>query len=242
MLFEGAGGRRAQSKDRKNSTERYCWIPQCVMMAEYPDPDTRNVLNPGCERCPDLVADRECISWGNGPRDATVVVVGEAPGAGTPDAERWRGGNWTGLAYTSRHSGRRIRDLLASVGFGSDDCYFTNAVKCFPADGEGGNREPTPEERANCRPYLREEIEGVDPAVVVPTGKHATLSVLALAGAEIEGFLDSVLEPRECPPLDTVVLPILHPSYQDVWIGRLGHTPESYREALQAALGEICNE
>jgi uracil-DNA glycosylase family 4 len=211
-------------------------------MAEYPDPETRTVLEPGCERCPDLVADRERISWGNGPRDATLLVVGEAPGAGTPDAERWRGGNWTGMAYTSQHSGRRIRDLLAEVGFGSAECYFTNAVKCFPSDGEGSNREPTPEERANCRPYLRREIEAVDPTVIVPTGKHATTSVLALAGQEIEGFLDAVLEPTAAPGLESTVLPILHPSYQDIWIKRLGYTPESYREAIRTELNTLCNE
>jgi uracil-DNA glycosylase family 4 len=146
------------------------------------------------------------------------------------------------MAYTSQHSGRRIRDLLAEVGFGSAECYFTNAVKCFPSDGEGSNREPTPEERANCRPYLRREIEAVDPTVIVPTGKHATTSVLALAGQEIEGFLDAVLEPTAAPGLESTVLPILHPSYQDIWIKRLGYTPESYREAIRTELNTLCNE
>lgn len=82
---------------------------------------------PSCERFPALIGGRECISWENGPRDATLLVVGEAPGAGNPEAEQWRGGNWTELAYTSRHSGWRIRDLLADAGF-DGDCDFTNAV------------------------------------------------------------------------------------------------------------------
>ncbi|MXR50375.1 uracil-DNA glycosylase [Halovenus sp. WSH3] len=200
-------------------------------MASYPDPEDRNELAADCRRCPDLVESRECISWGNGPLDATVVVVGEAPGAGAPDADQWRGGNWTGLAYTSRHSGRRVRDLLAEAGYGGD-CYFTNAVKCFPADSEDSNREPTADERANCRPYLRAEIEEVEPAVVVPTGKHATRSVFALDGIELDSFLDAVLEPVSCPTLGTTALPLLHPSYQDVWIPQIGHTEQSYREAI----------
>ena len=54
----------------------------------FPDPDARNVLDPGCARCPALEASRTRISWGNGPPDAAVVVVGEAPGAGTPEADR----------------------------------------------------------------------------------------------------------------------------------------------------------
>jgi DNA polymerase len=199
-------------------------------MADFPDPETQNVLAADCRRCPALAEARECISWGNGPPDADVVVVGEAPGAGDPEADRWQGGNWTGLAYTSRHSGRRIRDLMADVGHG--DAYYTNAVKCFPPDGEGSNREPTAEERANCRPHLRTELEQVDPHTVVTTGKHATESVLALEGKKFERFLDSVLEPVGCPGLGVRVVPILHPSYQEVWRERLGHTPATYRAAL----------
>jgi len=208
-------------------------------MPEFPDSETRNVLAANCRRCPDLVRARECIAWGNGPLDADLVVVGEAPGAGNPDADRWRGGNWTGLAYTSRHSGRRIRELLADVGYGPEACYFTNAVKCFPSDGEGSNREPTPEERDNCRPYLRQEIGTVSPRAVVPTGKHATHSVLALEDTSIDGFLDSVLVPVDCPTLGTTAVPLLHPSYQDVWLSRLGHDADSYRESIASILASV---
>ena len=205
-------------------------------MPRFPDPDLQHALAADCRRCPSLVESRERISWGNGPLDADLLVVGEAPGAGDPDADRWKGGNWTGMAYTSRHSGRRVRELLADVGYGPGECYFTNAVKCFPADGEGSNREPTADERANCRPYLHREVEAVDPRAVVPTGKHATKSTLALDGRTIDGFLDCVLDPVECPGLGVTVVPVLHPSYQDVWIPRLGHDSESYRVALGEAL------
>jgi DNA polymerase len=208
-------------------------------MVEFPAETSRHRLREDCRRCPGLVTSRECIAWGNGPLDAELVVVGEAPGAGNPEANRWRGGNWTGMAYTSRHSGRRIRELLADAGYGSDACYFTNAVKCFPTDGEGSNREPTAEERANCRPYLRREIETVDPRAVVPTGKHATTSILALEGKTIDGFLDSVLAPVECPGLDATVVPLLHPSYQDVWVSRLGYDADSYRAAVAETLAAV---
>jgi DNA polymerase len=205
-------------------------------MPEAPDSDSQNPLAEDCRRCPALAESRECISWGNGPRDADVLVVGEAPGYGNPDAEQWQGGNWTGMAYTSRHSGRRVRELLADAGF--PDCYYTNAVKCFPADPDDPttNREPTADERANCRPYLRTELGQVSPAAVVPTGKHATMSVLALVDRELDGFVESVLDPIECPDLGTTVVPLLHPSYQNVWVPQIGHTPESYREAIAETL------
>lgn len=213
--------------------------PDADTRGEPPFPETRRVLEPDCDRCPVLVESRECISWGTGPLEASIVVVGEAPGYGNPDADRWRGGNWTGRAYTSRHSGRRIRRMLERVGFG-DDAYYTNAVKCFPADpgDPTTNREPTPAERATCRSHLLAEIETVAPDVVLATGKHATTTVLAAEDRDLDGFLDSVLASTWCDRLAAHLVPVLHPSYQDVWVARLGYEPETYLEALRDVLEE----
>ena len=201
----------------------------------HPDADDRLILELGCERCPALVESRTCISWGNGPRDADVLVVGEAPGAGDPDAGTWKGGNHTGCAYTSRHSGRRIRRLLADLGYG-DRAYYTNAVKCFPEGEDGGNREPTDGELSNCRTHLESELAVVDPAVVVATGRHATETLLAFEGRALDGFLNSVCEPVDLPDLGVTLLPILHPSYQEVWLSRLDLTEDEYRERIAAHL------
>ena len=198
---------------------------------DHPDPDDRLVLEEGCTRCPALVESRTRISWGNGPPDASVLVVGEAPGAGDPAADVWRGGNHTGCAYTSRHSGRRVRRLMADLGYG-DDCVYTNAVKCHPE----GNRDPTDEELANCRGHLRAELTAVDPAVAVTTGKHATATLLAFEGIELDGFLDGVCEPVDCPTLGVTCLPILHPSYREVWLSRLDLSEAEYRDRIAAEL------
>ncbi len=204
----------------------------------YPSPANRNPLDEDCTRCPDLVESRTCISWGVGSLEATLVIVGEAPGSGNPDLDRWKGGNHTGMAYTARHSGRLIRSLFASLGYTHTELYFTNAVKCFPSNGTGSNREPTGEERSNCRSYLLEEIDAIEPACIVPTGRHATESLLTATGRSLDGFLDVVLAPvytDRLPPL----VPILHPSYQNVWIDRLGYTPEEYEQAIGAALIDL---
>ncbi len=189
-----------------------------------------NRLTEDCRRCPALCAARERIVWGVGPRDARLFVVGEAPAAGAPDADEWRGGNLTGLAYTSRVSGRAVRALVADAA--EDLAYYTNAVKCHPP----GNRDPTPEERANCRRWLRRELNAVAPEVVLPTGKHATLSILATLAPDhdLDGFLDAVLEPIETDV--ATVIPLLHPSYQAVWLSRLGYTRKSYVAALATLL------
>jgi DNA polymerase len=204
---------------------------------EFPEPEERNALAEDCRRCPALAGSRTRIAWGNGPRDADLVVVGEAPAAGNPDADRWRGGNHTGMAYTSRHSGRQVRRLVADL---PDEAYYTNAVKCFPADpgDPTDNREPTAEERANCRPYLAAEIRDVAPEAVLATGKHATQSVLAAADRSLAGgFLDAVLDPVACPELGTTLVPVLHPSYEAVWRARLGYEDRAdYVAAVRAAL------
>ncbi|MFB6109147.1 MAG: uracil-DNA glycosylase family protein [Haloplanus sp.] len=200
-----------------------------------PDAEDALVLDADCARCPALVDARERIAWGNGARDAAVMVVGEAPASGDADAERWAGGNRSGLAYTSRHSGRRVRSLVSALGL-DERAFYTNAVKCFPADGEGSNREPTPEERATCRDHLRAEVDTVSPDAVLATGKHATASVLAAEGRTLDGFLERVLDPTPCPTLGTTLVPLLHPSYQEVWLARLDYTPETYRDELAAVL------
>lgn len=208
-------------------------------MSEFPDADTRHVLHPGCERCPELADSRNCISWGQGSPDADLVVVGEAPGAGDPDAERWRGGNYTGMAYTTRHSGRRVRDLATDLG--RPDAYFTNAVKCHPSE----NRDPTPEERETCAVHLETELAEVEPAAVLATGKHATASLLALADRGLDGFVSTVGDcvrdgrPLDWPGFDAALVPALHPSYEDVWLSRLDLSRPEYvaglRDALDAA-------
>ncbi|WP_332897398.1 uracil-DNA glycosylase [Haladaptatus sp. CMSO5] len=206
-------------------------------MVAFPDPATRNKLAATCLRCPALVEARECISWGNGPLDADLVVVGEAPAAGDPDTPPWKGGNWTGMAYTSKHSGQKVRRLVADLGY-AESCYYTNAVKCYPKDGES-NRAPTDTELENCRTHLETELSQIQPRAVLTTGKHATKTVLTMESRRLDGFLDAVLTPIDCPGLGVTVLPLLHPSYQAVWLSRLGYTYEAYLDAIREQVAAL---
>lgn len=110
-----------------------------------------------CTHCEALVDSRSQIVNGDGPADADVVFVGEAPGA-NEDAE--------GVPFVGR-SGDVLDGALRDAGLDRADVRITNCVRCRPPD----NRDPASEELVNCRPYLDRELELVDPEVVVTLGK-----------------------------------------------------------------------
>jgi DNA polymerase len=110
-----------------------------------------------CTKCPELVESRSQIVNGDGPEDADVLFVGEAPGK-NEDEE--------GKPFVGR-SGSVLDSELADVGLAREDIRITNCVRCRPPE----NRDPTTEELANCRGYLEHEIDLVDPDVVVTLGK-----------------------------------------------------------------------
>ncbi|MFT4947770.1 MAG: uracil-DNA glycosylase family 4 [Natronomonas sp.] len=110
-----------------------------------------------CRRCPALVESRSRIVNGVGPTDADLLFVGEAPGANEDDQ---------GEPFVGR-SGDVLDEGLRDVGLARRDIRITNCVRCRPPE----NRDPTTDERANCRGYLDREIAAVDPELVVTLGK-----------------------------------------------------------------------
>mgnify|MGYP000135606649 FL=1 len=110
-----------------------------------------------CTRCEELCVSRSRIVNGVGATDAELLFVGEAPGA-QEDAE--------GEPFVGR-SGDVLTEALRDRGLARRDVRITNCVRCRPPE----NRDPTVEERENCREYLEAEIDAVDPAVVVTLGK-----------------------------------------------------------------------
>jgi DNA polymerase len=96
---------------------------------------------------------------GEGPADAAVMLIGEAPGA----AEDRSGRPFVGA------SGRLLDTLLRRAGLERSGVYIANVVKHRPPD----NRDPTPAEIHACQPFLRRQIAAIDPQVIVPLGRHA---------------------------------------------------------------------
>jgi DNA polymerase len=126
----------------------------------------------GCARCPALVANRRRIVHGYGDPQASMMIIGEAPG--------YLGADRTGVPFTSDRSGRRLQSLLIALGLSQEvdptvvaprlrGVYLTNVVRCNPP----GNRNPTAQEVANCAPYLRAELARLRPRAVVALGSFA---------------------------------------------------------------------
>jgi DNA polymerase len=122
---------------------------------------------------------RGCSLWqaatqtvfGEGPRDARVMLVGEVPG----DQEDRAGRPFVGPA------GRLLDRALEAAGLERSDTYVTNVVKHFKWEPRGKrrlHRRPSPAEIDACRPWLRMEIELVHPLVIVCLGATASQALL----------------------------------------------------------------
>ncbi|MEV5602720.1 UdgX family uracil-DNA binding protein [Streptomyces sp. NPDC052299] len=125
-----------------------------------------------CRGCP-LYENATQTVFGDGPAHARAVVVGEQPG----DQEDRAGEPFVGPA------GHLLRKALADAEMAEGDVYFTNAVKHFKftTAGEGRRRihkAPSLREMTACRPWLSEELQRVDPELVVVLGATAGKSVL----------------------------------------------------------------
>ena len=129
---------------------------------------------------------------GEGPADARVMIVGEAPGA-AEDAG--------GLPFVGR-SGAVLDTVLDEVGLNRDDLAVCNVVKCRPPE----NRAPRAVEVRTCRPWLDRQVELIDPAVVVTLGATALRWALGRPGRL------SQLHGRPQALGSRVVVPTYHPA------------------------------
>ena len=152
-----------------------------------------------CHGCPLWQAATQTV-FGEGPREARVMLVGEVPG----DQEDRAGRPFVGPA------GRLLDRALEAAGVERGDAYVTNAVKHFKWEPRGKrrlHRRPTPAEIDACRPWLRKEIELVRPLVLVCLGATASQALLGRAfrvSEERGKFIPSALAPY--------VMATIHPS------------------------------
>ena len=149
-----------------------------------------------CRRCP-LAAGRTLAVPGEGDPDTEVVLVGEGPGYN----EDRQGRPFVGRA------GELLVRLLGTLGWRREEVFITNVVKCRPPD----NRDPEPAEVAACAPYLRRQLEILDPALVVTLGRHSMARFMP--GARISAA-HGTMTPVEASTgvSDALVYALYHPA------------------------------
>ena len=152
-----------------------------------------------CAKCPHLAASRKNVVFGVGSIDAQLMFVGEAPGADEDEQ---------GEPFVGR-AGQLLTKIIQATGLSRADVYIANILKCRPdTPGQSaGNRPPTPEERATCIPYLQEQIDLIQPKVIV-----------ALGATAVEGLLGKTpgitkLRGQWQTYRGTPLMPTYHPAY-----------------------------
>jgi DNA polymerase len=152
-----------------------------------------------CVKCPHLAASRTQTVFGVGNPDAELMFIGEAPGAD----EDARGEPFVGRA------GQLLTKIIETMGFTRAEVYIANVLKCRPdmPRDSSGNRPPTPEEMQTCLPYLAEQIDIIQPKVLV-----------ALGATAVEGLLGTRSTMREMRGRwhshhETPLMITYHPSY-----------------------------
>jgi DNA polymerase len=116
-----------------------------------------------CRKC-GLCETRTQVVFGVGTLKAPVVFVGEAPGA-DEDAQ--------GEPFVGR-AGQLLTRSLLKIGVKREQVYIANILKCRPPD----NRTPRPEEMAACLPYLRTQIQWIEPKAICAMGNIAVQALL----------------------------------------------------------------
>ena len=143
-----------------------------------------------CPKC-ELSQSRTNAVPGEGPENAEVMFIGEAPGF----HEDRQGRPFVGAA------GQYLDELLGMMGMDRNKVYITNVVKCRPPQ----NRDPLPNEMEACRPYLDRQIELIKPKVIITISRFAMMRWFPDKKiSEIHG------KPKRFGNL--VVVPMFHPA------------------------------
>jgi len=157
-----------------------------------------------CQNCR-LAKSRTQVVYGVGSPNADLMFIGEAPG---------RDEDLQGEPFVGR-AGQLLTDIIKAMKLTRDDVYIANVIKCRPPD----NRNPEQDEIDACRPYIRRQIEIIQPKVIVTLGR------IALQSLTEKGYAISAVRGQWLEYNGIRVMPTYHPAYllrtpaakRDVW-------------------------
>ncbi len=116
-----------------------------------------------CHRCP-LGDTRTHLVFGDGNEKADLMLIGEAPG---------RDEDLSGVPFVGR-AGQLLNKILEAIHFKREDVYIANIIKCRPPN----NRDPLPSEVEKCEPYLKKQIDIIQPKFILALGRIAGQTLL----------------------------------------------------------------
>ena len=134
-----------------------------TVLADNLDWDELKLCVSECTRC-ELSTSRTQTVFGVGNKNATWMIIGEAPGA----EEDRRGEPFIGRA------GHMLDEMLRAVGQDRRSVFIANILKCRPPN----NRDPKPNEALKCRDYLDRQITLVQPSIILAVGEFAAQKLL----------------------------------------------------------------
>ena len=143
-----------------------------------------------CKKCP-LHEGRTNPVPGEGPDDARIMFIGEAPGEG----EDKQGRPFVGA------SGKLLENMLATALTNRSQVYLSNTLRCRPP----GNTNPTPEQIQACNEHLDNEIEALNPQLIVTLGGYSTEKFFP-------GVKTAEVRSRAIEKDGRIILPMFHPA------------------------------
>jgi len=137
-----------------------------------------------CASCTNMVP-------GEGNSQADLMLIGEAPGKNEDE----QGRPFVGAA------GKMLDQLLDSIELSRESVFITNVLKCRPP----GNRDPLPAEAEHHWPWLEQQIDAIQPSVIVLLGRHALKRFLPTSQiSDVHGQSQTISGQR--------YLPVYHPA------------------------------
>ena len=166
----------------------------------------------------------------NGPLDAGVLFVAEAPGR--------LGAARTGVPMTSDVTGRRFHAFLAIAGLERERVFITNAILCNPLSASGNNRRPSAREVAACRSFLSGQLRLVRAPAVVALGGVALEALRRIAPHEAVLSRDAGRGMAwDAGGRARLLVPLYHPSIQSTLT-----RPHEQQQRDWRALGRLVRE
>ena len=157
-----------------------------------------------CQNCR-LAGTRTNVVYGVGNPSADLMFIGEAPG---------RDEDLKGEPFVGR-AGQLLTDIIKAMLLSREQVYIANVIKCRPPE----NRNPEPDELDACRPYIRRQVELIQPRVIVTLGR------VALAGLTGKVYSITSVRGHWLEYEGVKLMPTYHPAYllrtpsakKDVW-------------------------